>query len=176
MAEAVQVHGASLCRQRSCATDGRSPLPTSAAVCRIVGFDNRKKDMVAPDYEQIGKGASTSTRPTVWSTRSSGSGLRAMTVSGRASAERGRGRSQRASCGGGRLTGCCRDSDRPHAPRPGPPAAAAHHRQSGDPDRIPAARRAQRPAHGRPLREPDRHHRAPGISRSWQQNGRITAQ
>ena len=50
------------------------------------------------------------------------------------------------------------------------------HRQSGDPDRIPAARRAQRPAHGRPLRESDRHHRAPGISRSWQQNGRITAQ
>ena len=62
------------------------------------------------------------------------------TVSGRASAERGRGRSQRASCGGGRLTGCCRDSDRPHAPRPGPPAAAAHHRQSGDPDRLPADR------------------------------------
>ena len=31
-------------------------------------------------------------------------------------------------------------------------------------------------AHGRPLRESDRHHRAPGISRSWQQNGRITAQ
>ena len=54
--------------------------------------------------------------------------------------------------------------------------AAAHHRQSGDPDRISAARRAQRPAHGRPLRESDRHHRAPGISRSWQQNGRITAQ
>ena len=53
---------------------------------------------------------------------------------------------------------------------------AAHHRQSGDPDRIPAAGRAQRPAHGRPLRESDRHHRAPGISRSWQQNGRITAQ
>ena len=86
------------------------------------------------------------------------------TVSGRASAERGR--SKRAYCGGGRLTGCCRDSDRPHATRPGPPAAAAHHRQSGDPDRIPAARRAQRPAHGRPLRESDRHHRAPGISRS----------
>ena len=62
------------------------------------------------------------------------------TVSGRASADRGRGRSQRASCGGGRLTGCCRDSDRPHAPRPGPPAAAAHHRQSGDPD--PASRRS----------------------------------
>ena len=98
------------------------------------------------------------------------------TVSGRASAERGRGRRQRAYCGGGRLTGCCRDSDRPHAPRPGPPAAAAHHRQSGDPDRIPAARRAQRPARGRPLRESDRHHRAPGISRSWPQNGRITAQ
>ena len=98
------------------------------------------------------------------------------TVSGRASAERGRGRSQRAYCGGGRLTGCCRDSDRPHATRPGPPAAAAHHRQSGDPDRIPAARRAQRPAHGRPLRASDRHHRAPGISRSWQHNGRITAQ
>ena len=98
------------------------------------------------------------------------------TVSGRASAERGRGRSKRAYCGGGRLTGCCRDYDRPHATRPGPPAAAAHHRQSGDPDRIPAARRAQRPAHGRPLRESDRHHRAPGISRSWQQNGRITAQ
>ena len=96
------------------------------------------------------------------------------TVSGRASAERGR--SQRAYCGGGRLTGFCRDSDRPHATRPGPPAAGAHHRQSGDPDRIPAARRAQRPAHGRPLRESDRHHRAPGISRSWQQNGRITAQ
>ena len=89
------------------------------------------------------------------------------TVSGRASAERGRGRRQRASCGGGRLTGCCRDSDRPHATRPGPPAAAAHHRQSGDPDRIPAARRAQRPAHGRPLGKSDRHHRAPGISRSW---------
>ena len=50
------------------------------------------------------------------------------TVSGRASAERGRGRSKRAYCGGGRLTGCCRDYDRPHAPRPGPPAAAAHHR------------------------------------------------
>ena len=83
---------------------------------------------------------------------------------------------QRAYCGGGRLTGCCRDSDRPHAPRPGPPAAAAHHRQSGDPDRIPAARRAQRPAHGRPLRASDRHYRAPGISRSWPQNGRITAQ
>ena len=98
------------------------------------------------------------------------------TVSGRASAERGRGRSQRAYCGGGRLTGCCRDSDRPHATRPGPPAAAAHHRQSGDPDRSPAAGRAQRPAHGRPLGESDRHHRAPGISRSWQQNGRITAQ
>ena len=78
--------------------------------------------------------------------------------------------------GGGRLTGCCRDSDRPHATRPGPPAAAAHHRQSGDPDRIPAAGRAQRPAHGRPLGASDRHHRAPGISRSWQQNGRITAQ
>ena len=93
-----------------------------------------------------------------------------------APAERGRGRSQRASCGGGRLTGCCRDSDRPHAPRPGPPAAAAHHRQSGDPDRSPAARRAQRPAHGRPRRASDRHHRAPGISRSWPQNGRITAQ
>ena len=90
--------------------------------------------------------------------------------------ERGRGRSTRAYCGGGRLTGCCRDSDRPHAPRPGPPAAAAHHRQSGDPDRIPAARRAQRPAHGRPLRASDRHHRAPGISRSWPQNGRIPAQ
>ena len=98
------------------------------------------------------------------------------TVSGRASAERGRGRSQRAYFGGGRLTGCCRDSDRPHATRPGPPAAAAHHRQSGDSDRIPAARRAQRPAHGRPLRESDRHHRAPGISRSWQPNGRITTQ
>ena len=56
------------------------------------------------------------------------------TVSGRASAERGRGRSQRASCGGGRLTGCCRDSDRPHATSPGPPAAAAHPRQSGDLD------------------------------------------
>ena len=98
------------------------------------------------------------------------------TVSGRASAERGRGRSKRAYFGGGRLTGFCRDSDRPHATRPGPPAAAAHHRQSGDPDRIPAARRAQRPAHGRPLRESDRHHRAPGISRSWQQNGRIPAQ
>ena len=93
-----------------------------------------------------------------------------------ASAERGRGRSTRAYCGGGRLTGCCRDSDRPHATRPGPPAAAAHHRQSGDPDRSPAARRAQRPAHGRPLRASDRHHRAPGISRSWQHNGRITAQ
>ena len=98
------------------------------------------------------------------------------TVSGRASAERGRGRSQRAYCGGGRLTGCCRDSDRPHATRPGPPAVAAHHRQSGDPDRSPAAGRAQRPAHGRPLRASDRHHRAPGISRSWQQNGRRTAQ
>ena len=98
------------------------------------------------------------------------------TVSGRASAERGRGRSQRAYCGGGRLTGCCRDSDRPHATRPGPPAAAAHHRQSGDPDRSPAAGRAQRPAHGRPLRASARHHRAPGISRSWQQNGRRTAQ
>ena len=98
------------------------------------------------------------------------------TVSGRASAERGRGRSQRAYCGGGRLTGCCRDSDRPHAPRPGPPAAAAHHRQSGDPDRSSAAGRAQRPAHGRPLRASDRHHRAPGISRSWPQNGRIPAQ
>ena len=96
------------------------------------------------------------------------------TVSGRASAERGR--SQRAYCGGGCLTGCCRDYDRPHATRPGPPAVAAHHRQSGDPDRIPAARRAQRPAHGRPLGESDRHHRAPGISRSWQQNGRRTAQ
>ena len=86
------------------------------------------------------------------------------TVSGRASAERGRGRSQRAYFGGGRLTGFCRDYDRPHATRPGPPAAAAYQRQSGDPDRIPAARRAQRPAHGRPLRESDRHHRAPGIS------------
>ena len=96
------------------------------------------------------------------------------TVSGRASAERGR--SQRAYFGGGRLTGFCRDSDRPHATRPGPPAAGAHHRQSGDPDRSPAARRAQRPAHGRPLGESDRHHRAPGISRSWQHNGRITAQ
>ena len=54
------------------------------------------------------------------------------TVSGRASAERGR--SKRAYCGEGRLTGCCRDYDRPHVTRPGPPAAAAHHRQSGDPD------------------------------------------
>ena len=62
------------------------------------------------------------------------------TVSGGASAERGRGRSQRASCGGGRLIGCCRDSDRPHATRPGPPAAAAHHRQSGDLD--PESRRS----------------------------------
>ena len=61
-----------------------------------------------------------------------------------------------------------------HAPRSS--SRAAHHRQSGDPDRIPAARRAQRPAHGRPLRASDRHHRAPGISRSWQQNGRRTAQ
>ena len=43
-------------------------------------------------------------------------------------------------------------------------------------DRSPAAGRAQRPAHGRPLRASDRHHRAPGISRSWPQNGRITAQ
>ena len=44
------------------------------------------------------------------------------------------------------------------------------------PIRIPAARRAQRPAHGRPRRASDRHHRAPGISRSWPQNGRIPAQ
>ena len=83
-------------------------------------------------------------------------------------------RCQRAYHGGGRLRMLSRF--RPHATRPGPPAVAAHHRQSGDPDRIPAARRAQRPAHGRPLRASDRHHRAPGISRSWQQNGRRTAQ
>ena len=37
------------------------------------------------------------------------------TVSGRASAERGRGRSKRAYFGGGRLTGCCRDYGRPYA-------------------------------------------------------------
>ena len=65
------------------------------------------------------------------------------------------------------------------ASRPAPRSSSrggSSPRQSGDPDRIPAAGRAQRPAHGRPLRASDRHHRAPGISRSWPQDGRIPAQ
>ena len=53
----------------------------------------------------------------------------------------------------------------PAAPLPSPAAPGR---------RVPA--RPVRDDAPRPLRASDRHHRAPGISRSWQQNGRITAQ